>query len=78
MAEVWFRTRPSLLFHDPLAAASLFDARILEWNRGTVCVGREGDDRGSTTLDLAADGPHEASAFVHPERFFDHFFSVSG
>jgi len=78
MAEVWFRERPILLFHDPLAGACLFDASTLEWNRGTVRVGCEGEDRGSTTLESAADGPHEAASFVHPERFFEHFFAVTG
>jgi purine nucleosidase len=78
MAEVWFQKRPSVMFHDPLAAAALFDDAILEWNRGTVTVGMEGDDRGSTTLSLDADGPHEAASFVDPDRFFEHFFSVAG
>lgn len=78
MAEVWFRERPIIMFHDPLAAASLFDVDILEWNRGAVSVGTIGDDRGSTTLALDDDGPHEAASFVDPDRFFDDFFSVAG
>ena len=78
MAEVWFRERPSIMFHDPLAAAALFDDSILEWNRGAVRIGTEGDDRGSTALELDPHGPHEAASFVVPERFFEHFFSVSG
>jgi purine nucleosidase len=77
MAEVWFRQHPFIMFHDPLAAAALFDDRILEWTRGTVTVGTAGDDRGSTTLALAEDGPHEAASWVHADQFFDHFFSVA-
>lgn len=78
MAEVWFRERPSIMFHDPLAAAALFDESILEWNRGAVRIGTEGEDRGSTALDLDENGPHEAASFVEPDRFFEHFFSVAG
>jgi purine nucleosidase len=78
MAEVWFRERPVIMFHDPLAGASLFDDTILSWNRGTVSVGTAGDDRGSTTLAPADDGPHEAASWVDADRFFEHFFSVAG
>ena len=61
-----------------LAISPLFDDEMLEWNRGTVTVGMNGEDRGSTSLDLAEDGPHEAASLVDAERFFDHFFSVTG
>jgi purine nucleosidase len=74
MAEVWFRERPSLMFHDPLAAAVLFDEDIVRWNRGAIRV----EDEGFTSLTLDPQGPHEAAAWVEPERFFSHFFSVAG
>jgi purine nucleosidase len=78
MAEVWFRERPSLLFHDPLAAAALFDDGIPEWNRGRISVCTDEPERGRTTLSLEEAGPHEAASFVDAERFFEHFFSVTG
>ena len=78
MAGVWFREGEITTFHDPLAAASLFDNGVLEWNRGTVTVGMTGEDRGSTSMGLGEDGPHEAASFVDAQRFFDHFFSVTG
>ncbi len=78
MAEVWFRERPALLFHDPLAAAALFDDGILQWNRGAVEVTTEGEDPGWTTLHLDDAGPHEAVSFVDPDRFFAHYFGVAG
>ena len=77
MAEVWFRQSDVTLFHDPLAAATLFDDGLLEWNRGEITVGLEGEDRGSTSLSLDPRGPHEAASFVEPERFFAHFFSIT-
>ena len=77
MAETWFRERPSLMFHDPLAAAALFDEGILEWKRGTVAIGTAGDDRGSTTLEIDDLGRHEVAVSVDPERFFEHFFGVA-
>ncbi len=38
MAEVWFNERSVITFHDPLAAATLFDQSFVRFERGTVDV----------------------------------------
>jgi inosine-uridine nucleoside N-ribohydrolase len=78
-AEVWFRERDEILFHDPLAAATIFDAGICEFERGLADV-ELGSERllGFTHWERDSHGPHEVAVAVNPERFFQHFFSVFG
>jgi inosine-uridine nucleoside N-ribohydrolase len=87
-AEVWFADQTSITFHDPLAAATIFDEQICTFERGTVTVdldrepGRTRFTRQpagisptvGTTGDPAA--PHQVALAVDPERFFEHYFGV--
>ena len=76
-AEVWFTGRDVITFHDPLAAATLFDAEICTFERGHVRV--ELEDKallGRTIWQSGADDQHEVALGVDAERFFDHYFSV--
>jgi len=78
-AEVWFRERPVITFHDPLAAAALFDDGVVGFERGTVAVELcAGGAWGRTDWRSAPDGPHEVALRVDPERFFSHFFGLLG
>ncbi len=79
MSEVWFNERPRLNFHDPLAAVTLFDDSICEFERGTATVLRT-DDRNDGTNQWApnANGPHHVGVTVDAARFFDSYFSVFG
>lgn len=75
-AEVWFRQREIITFHDPLAATTLFDPEMCGFSSGQV--GIEIDDQeslGKTKWQALPDGPHEVATQVDPGRFFDHFFS---
>ena len=38
LAEIWFRERDRITFHDPLAGATIFDDRICRFERGRVEV----------------------------------------
>jgi purine nucleosidase len=38
MSEVWFSARDELKFHDPLAAVTLFDETVCEYENGTAIV----------------------------------------
>ena len=78
MAEVWFEKRDAITFHDPLAAASIFDEAILTFERGTVEVETEDKSLGGRTRWTPGppDAPHEVAVKVARDRFFDHFFSV--
>jgi len=77
-AEVWFRERDIITFHDPLAAATVFDDRICGFERGTVEVELASDRlKGMTLWEPGGDeAGHEVALQVDGERFFDHYFSV--
>jgi purine nucleosidase len=74
-AEVWFRNTENMVFHDPLAATTIFDETICGFERGNVRV----DARkypGQTRWGADKQGKHEAAMTVNPERFFSHYFGV--
>jgi len=76
-AEVWFRERPVLTFHDPLAAVTIFDDSVVRFQRGSVEVElRDDAGLGRTHWTPGEDGAHEVGVAVDPERFFEHYFSV--
>lgn len=79
MAEVWFQERPEIVFHDPLAAATIFDERICTYERGIVEVELASPRlAGLTHFTPQAGGPHEVAATVDPDRFFEEYFAVTG
>jgi inosine-uridine nucleoside N-ribohydrolase len=78
MAEVWFRKRDVMTFHDPLAAASIFAEDLVTFERGNVEV-ELADPKllGATRWRTGGRNPrHEVALDVDPARFFEHFFSV--
>lgn len=78
-AEVWFRGGAKLLtFHDPLAAATIFDDAICRFARGRVDVEwAKQDSLGATVwTEGAPGGTHEVAVDVRPAAFFEHYFSV--
>lgn len=78
MAEVWFRERPEIVFHDPLAAATIFDEEICAYERGVVEVELVSARlAGLTHFSPAPDGPHEVATTVDAERFFREYFAVT-
>jgi purine nucleosidase len=77
-AGVWFRDNGKLVFHDPLAAATIFDEGICRFERGDVEVELLSDKYKGMfcwTPD-AAKGRHEAALWVDRDRFVEHYFSV--
>ena len=77
MSKVWFNERPVLNFHDPLAAVTLFDDTICEFERGTASVTRSDDRNDGTTEWLSGeDGRHRVGVTVDADRFFDSYFGV--
>jgi purine nucleosidase len=77
-AEVWFQGRDIITFHDPLAAATMFDAQICAFERGTVDVELLSEEvKGMTRWQPGgSDARHEVALEVNRERFFEHYFSV--
>jgi purine nucleosidase len=79
MSEVWFSARDELKFHDPLAAVTLFDESICEYESGTATVKRTHDRTdGETVWSPAENGPHRIGVTVDAARFFDSYFGVFG
>jgi len=77
MAEVWFRQHERITFHDPLAAACVFEPDICSYRRGRVRVDLGGgESHGFTSFEEAPDGPHCVAERVRPERFFERYFEV--
>ncbi len=79
MAEVWFRKQERIVFHDPLAAASIFEPDLCTYRRGRVTeVTEKGEAFGETHFKADEDGPHRVAETVDAERFFEHYFEVTG
>lgn len=75
-AEIWFRKRPKITFHDPLAAAAIFAPEICAFERGWISVELKSDRLlGLTHWAADPSGSHEVATQVNPQRFFDHYFS---
>lgn len=76
-AEVWFAHQDRITFHDPLAAAVVFDAAVCGFTRGRVEVEWQSERLGGFTAwtpDPA--GPHEVALEVDADRFFDTYFAT--
>jgi len=76
-AEVWFAERNMITFHDPLAAATIFDENICRFGRGRVeALWRDEQTAGKTQWTADPHGPHEVALTVDAARFFEHYFGV--
>ena len=74
-AEVWFKDRPSITFHDPLAAVTIFDQQVCAFERGQVEVELTSSRFiGLTAWTTDPEGMHAIALQVQPEQFFAHYF----
>ena len=79
MAEVWFQKAPHITFHDPLAAAWIFEPSLCREVAGLSDVHIDNDPfTGLTPWKPYAEGPHRIAAGVNPDAFFAHYFEVVG
>ncbi len=78
MAEVWYRRAEHITFHDPLAAACVFEPDLCTYRTGRVTMDlTKGATYGVTLFEEEPDGPHRVARDVDAARFFDHYFSVT-
>jgi inosine-uridine nucleoside N-ribohydrolase len=77
-AEVWFGERDSITFHDPLAAATIFDDQICVFQKGIVAVELASEElKGKTSWQPGGlDARHEVALEVDRVRFLEHYFAV--
>lgn len=77
MAAAWFEQTPKVTFHDPLAAAAIFEPGLCGSARGHVEVELENPRLlGQTRWTPRDDGAHEIAVTVEAEQFFAEFFRV--
>lgn len=79
-AEIMFRDADAITFHDPLAAATVFDPHICTFERGLVTVELEDSSQlGRTHWHPGhAEARHEVAHTVDAGRFFEHYFAITG
>jgi len=76
-AEVWFRRAKGVTFHDPLAAACVFQPDLCTYRQGAVNVSLHPPTMGWTVFSSRdEEKPHAVAEKVDTERFFEHYFSV--
>lgn len=79
MAEVWFRSVPHITFHDPLAAALVFEPSLCALEPYHVGVDLTSPHTPGLTISLPGDAkPHLVAARVDPAAFFAHYFGIVG
>ena len=73
---MWFTQVDKITFHDPLAAATIFEQAVCGFERGHVDVELSSERlAGLTYWTPDAQGQHEVALTVNPQRFFEHYFS---
>ena len=80
-AEIWLERSERVTFHDPLAAACVFEPDICTYRDGEVTVECRGPEHLGWTEFRPADGPgapHRIAVDVDAKRFFEHYFSIVG
>jgi purine nucleosidase len=80
-SEIWFREQDTMLFHDPLAAVSIFDPDVCGFVPGRVDVNSDASAGLLGKTDFypdAKDKPHEVALTVDADRFFASYFEVFG
>ncbi|MBN1346977.1 MAG: nucleoside hydrolase [Phycisphaerae bacterium] len=80
MADLWFRRADRITFHDPLAAAVIFEPDLCGYAEGKVEVELVSPPLYGMTrwTSQAEESPHQIALAVDAERFFQHYFSIVG
>jgi purine nucleosidase len=79
MAEIWFaQFYPSITFHDPLAAATVFENDLCTYQQGTVKLDHADEPGRTTWQPEGSESSHQVAMTVDVDRYFQHFFSVVG
>jgi purine nucleosidase len=78
MIAVWLATAPGITFHDPLAAATLFEDGICRFTPGLVEIELASEPLQGLThwIPGGPHTPHEVALAVDRDLFFEHYISV--
>ena len=77
-SKIWFEERDVLHFHDPLAAAVIFNDSICRFERGNFTIELDNPELLGVThwSPDPAGGRHHAAINVNADKFFEEYFSV--
>ncbi len=75
-ADIYFEHADRIVFHDPLAALTIFDDQVCTFERGQVTVELSSERRQDFTHWQPGEGRHRVAATVDSGRFFQQFFAV--
>lgn len=80
-ADIWFQQSNIVTFHDPLAAATIFDDEICTFGTGIVSVELNDEKHAGQTYwhveqNVMQTPVHEVAVAVQPEIFFEHYFGI--
>ncbi len=76
-ATVWFDEWDGLTFHDPLAATTIFNDGICDFEKGMVSIELDNKENlGETQCEAQEKGPHEIASKVNRNLFFKEYLSV--
>ena len=75
-AEVWFEERDQIVFHDPLAALTVFEPDLCHFEPGRIEIELVSQRLLGLTYWQPGEGPHQIATSVDRARFFNRFFSV--
>ena len=79
MAGIWFEgARPFIIYHDPLAAATIFEPDLCSYQQGTVKLDLTDKPGKMIWQREGTDPPHQVAMTVDVDRYFEHFFDVVG
>ncbi|MGB8981513.1 MAG: nucleoside hydrolase [Anaerolineales bacterium] len=79
MAEIWFAEfYPSITFHDPLAAATIFDDTLCSYRQGTVRVDNAETPGRTIWQPGGPEALHQVAVTVDVNRYLEHFLRVTG
>jgi inosine-uridine nucleoside N-ribohydrolase len=76
--KTWLHKKKNVTFHDPLAAATIFDHGICEFEKGNVDVELTSSHAAGMTYWTTQykNGKHEIAVQVNQDRFFNRYFSA--
>jgi purine nucleosidase len=76
-AQHWYDYSHTVTFHDPLAAVTIFNEKICEYEKGNNSIElNDAETAGLTKWEKNRNGRHEIAATVNKEEFFKEYFSV--
>jgi purine nucleosidase len=79
MAEIWFAEfYPFITYHDPLAAATVFEADLCSYQQGTVRLNNANEPGETIWQPGGRTPPHQVAMAVDVDRYFEHFFTIVG